>query len=285
MTELLNGKQIATDIRAHVTAVARELRTAGVLPALAIVVATKDESISWYVRSIVKAAEKAGLEARLIELPPNSQTTDIEAVLGELAVDATVHGIILQTPLPDGVHLDDLAELIPPNKDIDGISPVSMGRLVLGHPAFVPATAAAVMELLRRHGIELAGRRAVVIGRSAVVGKPVAQLLLRENATVTVCHSRTVDLAAVTREAEVLVVSVGKARLVGREHVRPGAVIVDVGTNTDASGALVGDVDAEAVTGVAGALTPVPGGVGPVTTALLLQHTVTAAAQATGAAV
>jgi methylenetetrahydrofolate dehydrogenase (NADP+)/methenyltetrahydrofolate cyclohydrolase len=285
VTELLNGKQIATDIRAHVTAVARELRTAGVLPALAIVVATKDESISWYVRSIVKAAEKAGLEARLIELPPNSQTSDIEAVLGELAVDATVHGIILQTPLPGGVHIDDLAELIPPNKDIDGISPVSMGRLVLGHPAFVPATAAAVMELLRRHGIELAGRRAVVIGRSAVVGKPVAQLLLRENATVTVCHSRTVDLAAVTREAEILVVSVGKARLVGREHVRPGAVIVDVGTNTDATGSLVGDVDAEAVTGVAGALTPVPGGVGPVTTALLLQHTVTAAAQATGAAV
>jgi methylenetetrahydrofolate dehydrogenase (NADP+)/methenyltetrahydrofolate cyclohydrolase len=285
VTELLNGKQIATDIRAHVTAVARELRTAGVLPALAIVVATKDESISWYVRSIVKAAEKAGLEARLIELPPNSQTSDIEAVLGELAVDATVHGIILQTPLPGGVHIDDLAELIPPNKDIDGISPVSMGRLVLGHPAFVPATAAAVMELLRRHGIELAGRRAVVIGRSAVVGKPVAQLLLRENATVTVCHSHTVDLAAVTREAEILVVSVGKARLVGREHVRPGAVIVDVGTNTDATGSLVGDVDAEAVTGVAGALTPVPGGVGPVTTALLLQHTVTAAAQATGAAV
>ena len=202
--------------------------------------------------------------------------------LQRLSADDTVHGIILQVPLPPGVDGVELATAIAPEKDVDGANPVSLGRLTAGLPAFAPATAAAVLRILDDHGVELAGRRAVVVGRSLVVGKPAAMLLLARDATVTVCHSRTRDLAARTSEAEILVAAVGRPRMLGAEHVAPGAVVVDVGTTPDENGNLVGDVDAEAVMGRAGALTPVPGGVGPVTTALLLHNTVTAAARAAG---
>lgn len=198
--------------------------------------------------------------------------------LNALSSDAEVHGIILQTPLPPGLRPEQLASSIVPAKDVDGANPLSLGRLTVGLPAFAPATAQAVIELLDCHGVELAGRRAVVVGRSAVVGKPVAQLLLRRDATVTVCHSRTTELAAVTREAEILVAAAGKPGLITADHVRPGAVVVDVGTNPAADGGLVGDVDGRKVTAIAGAVTPVPGGVGLVTTAQLMANTVTAAA-------
>ena len=188
----------------------------------------------------------------------------------------------MQTPLPPGVDFVGIAESIAPEKDVDGANPVSLGRLTAGLPAFAPATAAAVLRLLDDHGVELAGRRAVVVGRSLVVGKPAAMLLLARDATVTICHSRTKDLAARTSEADVLVAAVGRPRMLGAEHVGPGAVVIDVGTTPDENGNLVGDVDAEAVMGRAGAVTPVPGGVGPVTTALLLHNTVTAAEDAAG---
>ena len=193
-----------------------------------------------------------------------------------LSENPLIHGIVLQTPLPGGARLAELASLIDPAKDVDGANPTSLGRLMTGLPAFAPATAAAVLALLDFYEVALGGRRAVVVGRSAVVGKPVAQLLLARDATVTVCHSRTVDLAAVTSTAEVLVVAAGRAGLVGRGFVAGGAVVVDVGTNATADGGLAGDVD-PAVAEVAGALSPVPGGVGPVTTALLLRHVVSAA--------
>jgi len=194
-----------------------------------------------------------------------------------LSENPLIHGILLQTPLPGGARLADLAGEIDPAKDVDGANPTSLGRLMTGLPTFAPATAAAVLALLDHYEVALSGRRAVVVGRSAVVGKPVAQLLLARDATVTVCHSRTVDLAAVTSTAEVLVVAAGRPGLVGRGFVGPGAVVVDVGINATADGGLAGDVD-PAVAEVAGALSPVPGGVGPVTTALLLRHVVEAAA-------
>jgi methylenetetrahydrofolate dehydrogenase (NADP+)/methenyltetrahydrofolate cyclohydrolase len=203
--------------------------------------------------------------------------TGITATLTSLADDPEVHEIILQTPLPEGASLAALATLIPVQKDVDGASPESIGRLVAGLPAFAPATAEAVLALLDHYGVELRGRHAVVVGRSVVVGKPAAHLLLDRHATVTICHSRTADLAAVTRQADVLVAAAGRAGLIGPWHVSPGTTVIDVGTNATPEGGLAGDVD-PAVTGVAAALTPVPGGVGPVTTALLLRHVVEAAA-------
>jgi methylenetetrahydrofolate dehydrogenase (NADP+)/methenyltetrahydrofolate cyclohydrolase len=188
-----------------------------------------------------------------------------------------VAGIILTTPLPGGARLPDLAAAIDPAKDVDGANPVSLGRLMTGLPAFAPATAEAVLRLLDHHHVELEGRHAVVVGRSAVVGKPVAHLLLDRNATVTIAHSRTRDLAAITRQADVLVVAAGRAGLIGPDHVTPGATVIDVGTNATPDGGLAGDVDPK-VADVA-ALSPVPGGVGPVTTAILLRHVTDAAAR------
>lgn len=274
-TRALGGQELAATIRESVAAGASALTTAGLSPRLVVVTATADESSAWYVRSIVRAAQKVGIDAGVVDLTATPE--DLADCLAGLSAERAVHGIILQTPLPDGATLADLAAAIDPAKDVDGANPTSLGRLMAGRPAFAPATAAAVMAVLDHYAVPLEGRHAVVVGRSTVVGKPLAHLLLDRNATVTVCHSRTVDLAAVTARGDVLVAAAGRAGLIGARHVRPGAVVIDVGTNPTADGGLVGDVDAGAVTGVAGGLSPVPGGVGPVTTALLLQHTVQAA--------
>jgi methylenetetrahydrofolate dehydrogenase (NADP+)/methenyltetrahydrofolate cyclohydrolase len=270
----LSGRELAASIRAETAARAGELAAAGRPPRLAVVTATADEASAWYVRTLARAAARAGIACEVTDLI--SSPDGIGAALAGLSARADVHGILLQTPLPGGARLAKLAGSIDPAKDVDGANPVSLGRLMTGLPAFAPATAAAVLALLDFYEIALSGRRAVVVGRSAVVGKPVAQLLLARDATVTVCHSRTVDLAAVTSTAEVLVVAAGRAGLIGPSHVAAGAVVVDVGTNATADGGLAGDVD-PAVAEVAAALSPVPGGVGPVTTALLLRHVVSAA--------
>ena len=282
MTQLLEGKKTAGAIRAEAAETVQLLRAAGTVPSLALVLATADESAAWYTRSIVRAGEKIGIDVRVERLADDASAVDVRSALVRLSADDTVHGIILQTPLPLGVEVIDVAGAIAPEKDVDGTNPVSLGRLTAGLPAFAPATAAAVLRVLDDHGIELSGRRAVVVGRSLVVGKPVAMLLLERDATVTICHSRTRDLAARTSEADVLVAAVGRPRMLGAEHIGPGAVVIDVGTTPDAEGNLVGDVDTDAVLGKAGAVTPVPGGVGPVTTALLLHNTVTAAERAAG---
>ncbi len=281
-TQLLEGKKSAAAIRDDAAATVQRLRAAGLVPSLALVLATADESAAWYTRAIARAGEKVAIDVRVERLADDASAATVRAALQRLSADDTVHGIILQVPLPPGVDGVELATAIAPEKDVDGANPVSFGRLTAGLPAFAPATAAAVLRILDDHGVEMAGRRAVVVGRSLVVGKPAAVLLLARDATVTVCHSRTRDLAARTSEADVLVAAVGRPRMLGAEHVAPGAVVVDVGTTPDENGKLVGDVDAEAVMGRAGALTPVPGGVGPVTTALLLHNTVTAAARAAG---
>lgn len=273
----LSGAELAAAIRERVAGTAAELSAAGIAPRLVVVVATEDGSSVWYVRSIARAAEKVGIACDIIELGADASAERILETLTALSGDVAVHGIILQTPLPAGLDLQTLASAIHPAKDVDGANPASLGLLAAGLRAFAPATAEAVVSLLDHHGIELAGRHVVVVGRSTVVGTPLAHLVLARDATVTVCHSRTPVLAEHTARGDVVVVAVGKPGLVTGEHIAPGAVVVDVGTNPTDDGKLIGDVDAEKVARKAGSLTPVPGGVGPVTTALLLWHTVEAA--------
>ncbi|MGH3702931.1 MAG: bifunctional 5,10-methylenetetrahydrofolate dehydrogenase/5,10-methenyltetrahydrofolate cyclohydrolase [Pseudonocardiaceae bacterium] len=272
---VLAGKDLAARIRAETAEAAAELSGRGRPPKLAVVTATADEASAWYVRSIATAAGKAGIACDVVDLGAGADTDTIGATLLDLSAQVAVGGVILATPLPRGARLGVLAQCIDLAKDIDGANPLSLGRLAAGLPAFAPATAEAVVRLLEYHSVELAGRHVVVVGRSTVVGKPAAHLLLDRHATVTICHSHTVDLAEITRSADVLIAAVGRAGLITARHLRPGAIVIDVGTNPTAGGGLAGDVDPAAAE-VAGALTPVPGGVGPVTTALLLEHTVRA---------
>jgi methylenetetrahydrofolate dehydrogenase (NADP+) / methenyltetrahydrofolate cyclohydrolase len=280
MSMLIDGRAIAGAVNERTALAAERLRadaTAPAVPTLALVVPTDDEGTAWYVRSIRRTGERLGIDCR-VDTMVSASREEIARRLAELSADPSVHGVVCQTPLPKGTTLAEVAGSIEPAKDVDGANPTSLGMLAAGVTgAFAPATAAAVLEILRSTGVRLEGRRAVVVGRSTVVGKPAALLMLSEHATVTVCHSRTSDLAAVCREADVLVAAVGWPGLIGASHVRPGAVVIDVGTNPTPDGELVGDVDAAAVDEVAGALTPVPGGVGPVTTAMLLHQTVRAA--------
>jgi methylenetetrahydrofolate dehydrogenase (NADP+)/methenyltetrahydrofolate cyclohydrolase len=277
MTRIIDGTSLAVSIRDETSTAARELTAQGRQPKLAVVLATEDESTAWYVRSIARAAQQTGIDCDIVDVGPSATTEAMCDVLTALSHDPDVHGIILQTPLPAYADLDTLREAIDPAKDIDGANPVSLGRLVANLPAFAPSTAQAVMAVLNDHGITLRGKTVAVVGRSTVVGAPTAQLLTRADATVTVCHRHTADLAAHTRDAEIVIVAVGIPGLITAEHVAEGAIVIDVGTTATDDGRLLGDVDAMSVEGRAGALTPVPGGVGPVTTALLLQHTVQAA--------
>jgi methylenetetrahydrofolate dehydrogenase (NADP+) / methenyltetrahydrofolate cyclohydrolase len=277
---LIDGRKLATEIGATLT---ERVAALGTPPGLAIVVATEDGGAAWYVRSLLRTAQRLGIAAHRIDLPTDADATTIRAALAQQCATPGVHGVICQTPLPGGLRLEDVGTAIDPAVDVDGANPVSLGLLAAGSPdAFPPATAAAVLRILDHEQVELAGRRAVVVGRSNVVGKPAALMLLARHATVTVCHSRTVDLPAVAREADVLVAAVGRPQLVTAGFVKPGAVVIDVGTNATPDGGLVGDVDTASVEQVAGAVTPVPGGVGPVTTMLLMSHVVTAAERAAG---
>ncbi len=277
---LIDGRPLAASIREQTAADVAELSARGIVPRLAAVVATDDPATAWYVRSIAKAAGQVGIP--LDELLLEGGSPDVAGALRGLSARDDVHGIICLTPLPGGLTLAEAGEHIAPGKDVDGAGPLSLGRLAAGLPAFAPATAQAVMEILEHVGAALNGLEAVVVGRSIVVGKPLALLLLAEHATVTVCHSRTRDLAAVTSRADVLIAAVGRPQLLGGDHVKEGAIVIDVGTNATDDGGLVGDVDTAAVEPVAAGVTPVPGGVGPVTTAVLLRNVVTAARRAAG---
>jgi methylenetetrahydrofolate dehydrogenase (NADP+) / methenyltetrahydrofolate cyclohydrolase len=280
---IIDGRAVAAAVSAQTAASAALLRERGVAPTLAVLVPTDDEGTARYVRSIGTSAAKLGVDCQVHRLSPPAGQADVAGALARLSLDPAVHGVICQTPLPDGVDLAVAGSAILVTKDVDGASPESLGRVAAGVPgAFPPATAAAVLEILRHEQVPLEGRRAVVVGRSNVVGKPVALLLLAAQATVTICHSRTRDLAEVCREADILVVAAGRPALVGAGYVAPGAVVIDVGTNPTGDGGLVGDVDTGAVIGIASAVTPVPGGVGPVTTAQLLRHTIRAALSASG---
>ncbi len=275
----IDGRAIAARLRAQAAEVASALRERGVQPMLAVADPTAgDEGAAWYMRSISRAAEQTGIGCQIHPVDPADGQEAVTSLLTRLSGDPAVHGVICQAPLPPGLTAVAAGACIAVAKDVDGANPASLGQLAAGlGGAFAPATAAAVIEILRAEGVPLEGRRAVVVGRSTVVGKPVALLLLAENATVTVCHSRTAGLAAVCREADVLVAAAGRPGLIGAAHVAPGAVVIDVGITATPGGVMAGDVDEAAVTPAAAALTPVPGGVGPVTTAQLLRQTAAAA--------
>jgi methylenetetrahydrofolate dehydrogenase (NADP+)/methenyltetrahydrofolate cyclohydrolase len=272
MTRLIDGRAIAGEIADEVKAlVARAARP----PRLAVVLPSDDEAAGWYVRSIQRTASRVGIACQVDELFEEGASA-LARRLDVLSGDPDVDGIICQTPLPGGLRLADVGSHIAPAKDVDGANPVSLGRLAAGMTSFAPATAAAVLEILRREQVRLTGARVVVVGRSVVVGKPVALLLLAQDATVTVCHSRTKDLAEVCACADVLVAAVGRAGFIGAAHIKPGAVVIDVGTNPVEGGGFVGDVASDEA-GAASALTPVPGGVGSVTTMMLMLQVARAA--------
>lgn len=282
---LLEGAPIAATIRAAVAADVASLRAArGRAPGLAVVVCGRSAPSIVYLERILKACADAGIDARFEEVggdDPAGQGAGLRSTLLRLNADPTVSGIIVQMPLPAGIPLRTVIDAIDPMKDIDGIHPLNAGLLRLGYEGFVPATAHAAMEILRRSGIPIEGADAVVIGRSAVVGMPVASMLVQAGATVTVCHSRTRDLAANVRRADIVVVAAGRPGLITGSMLKSGAVVVDVGINL-VDGRIVGDVDFESARDVAGAITPVPGGVGPLTNALLLAHVVRAAQRQAG---
>ncbi|MGM9634711.1 MAG: bifunctional methylenetetrahydrofolate dehydrogenase/methenyltetrahydrofolate cyclohydrolase FolD [Candidatus Avispirillum sp.] len=283
MAHIIDGKRIAAEVRADIAdRVAAFKAENGFAPGLAVVIVGSDPASCVYVRNKKKACEAAGMNSRVIELSESTTQEELLACVNELAEDSTVHGILVQLPLPK--HLDENAVIavIPPEKDVDAFTTENVGRIMLGDFDFLPCTPAGIMTMLRREGIEIAGKRCVVIGRSNIVGKPMAMLLLHANGTVTVCHSRTQSLAEVTREADILVVAIGKARFVTADMVKPGAVVIDVGMNRDGEGKLCGDVDFDSVEKVAGAITPVPGGVGPMTITTLLENTLTAARRSVG---
>lgn len=296
----LDGKTTAKALRSETTArcAAFTART-GVVPGLTVLLVGHHPASAVYVRNKEKAALEAGMRSEVIRLPEDAGEAAILDAVRRLNAERSVHGILVQLPLPSGVDEHRVLEAIDPGKDVDGFHPVNAGRLSIGLPGFVPCTPAGIVELLRRHEIPMAGRRAVVVGRSNIVGKPMALLLLREHCTVTVCHSRTVDLEAVTREADILVAAIGRTATIRGRHVKPGAVVVDVGMNTvrdeaeardlfgddpgrlreirERGSTLVGDVHPREVGARAGWLTPVPGGVGPLTIAMLLANTLRAA--------
>jgi methylenetetrahydrofolate dehydrogenase (NADP+) / methenyltetrahydrofolate cyclohydrolase len=275
---VIDGKAVAADIRAEIARGVSDFAAAngGRLPGLATVLVGEDPASHVYVGNKRKQAEEVGMRSLHREL---DASTPQEAVLGlvqELNADDDVDGILVQLPLPEHIDQDAVIAAIDPNKDVDGLTAGSAGLLAQGRPGLVPCTAQGVMELLRRAEVENEGAEAVVVGRSILVGRPLASLLLNDSATVTVCHSRTRDLAAVCRRADILVAAVGSPRLVTGDWVKPGAAVIDVGVNRTDDG-LVGDVDFDAAREVAGAITPVPGGVGPMTIAMLLRNTLTAA--------
>ncbi len=283
MTTILDGKAVAATIRAEVKAEAAELHARyGVKPSLAVVLVGTDPASQVYVRNKRLACQDVGIEARDHLFPEGLTEASLLALVRELNGAPDVHGILVQLPIPGGIDATRVLDAVDPAKDVDGFHPENLGRLLAGQPTVVPSTPAGIMAILDHYGIALRGRLATVVGRSRIVGKPVAQLLLGRDATVTMAHSKTPDLAAVTRQADVLVVAAGRARLIGAAHVKPGATVIDVGVNRLETGKLAGDVDFAAVEPVASAITPVPGGVGPTTIAMLMRSTLAACRRQVG---
>ncbi len=273
---LLDGKKIASEIRENVARRAEELKARGVVPGLAVILVGEDPASKVYVGQKEKACREAGFKSDLLRLPESTTQEELLSVIGRLNADPSVHGILVQLPLPSRIDPEAVIAAIDPAKDVDGFHPVNVGHLVSGVPGMVPCTPLGIVRMLESYRIPLAGKHAVIVGRSSIVGKPLAHLLLARDCTVTVCHSRTQDLAYFTRQADVLVAAAGRPKLITADMVKPGAVVVDVGINRLESG-LAGDVDFEAVREVAGWITPVPGGVGPLTIAMLLENTLAAA--------
>jgi methylenetetrahydrofolate dehydrogenase (NADP+)/methenyltetrahydrofolate cyclohydrolase len=275
MYTILDGKRVAQLEKERCAKDATALRTRGIDPTLAVILVGANPASQVYVRNKTLACAAAGIRSEQISLPEDTTQTALLAVIADLAARDDVHGILCQLPLPR--HIDEQAVLwaIPPEKDADCFHPVNVGKLTIGTPTVLPCTPAGIMTLLKEYNIDVTGKHCVVIGRSNIVGKPMALLLLQSNATVSICHSRTADLPAITRQADVLISAVGRARFVTADMVKEGAVVVDVGMNRDEAGRLCGDVDFDAVAPKTSYITPVPGGVGPMTIATLMRNTIT----------
>lgn len=282
MAQIIDGLAVAARVRQQTAELVRKVKDeTGVVPGLAVVLVGEDPASQSYVRMKEKDCAEVGIASFDYRRPADTSQEELNAIIAECNANPAVHGILVQFPLPG--HLDEEAALalISPEKDADGLHPINMGRLVRGLPAARACTPWGVMRLLDEYGIDPSGMNAVVIGRSSIVGKPQALMLLERNATVTVCHSRTANLPAVCRQADILVAAVGRPKMVGADYIKPGAVVIDVGINRTDEG-LVGDVDFDAVESIASAITPVPGGVGPMTRAMLVLNTAEAAARAAG---
>ena len=273
----IDGKAIAAALRAEIAAEVIELKKQGITPGLAVILVGDDPASQTYVRNKQKACEEVGFHGEQINLPATTTQEELLAVVQELNDRTDIHGILCQLPLPKGLDDGLVIAAIDPRKDVDAFHAENVGHIMIGDQKFLPCTPAGVMELIHRSGIEVAGKHCVVIGRSNIVGKPMAMLLLQENGTVTICHSRTQGLAEICRQADILVAAVGRAKFVTADMVKPGATVIDVGINRDENGKLCGDVDYDAVESIVGAITPVPGGVGAVTTSVLMKHVIIAA--------
>ncbi len=276
MPQIIDGKAISAQIKDELKEKVQRLKENGVHICLAVVQVGDDPASSVYVGNKKKACAYIGIESLSYELPAETTQEELLRLIGELNGRADVNGILVQLPLPAQIDEDAVIRAIDPKKDVDGFHPQSVGALCIGQPGFVSCTPAGIIQLLRRSGVEIAGKECVVIGRSNIVGKPMALLLLRENATVTVAHSKTRNLQEVTRRADILIVAVGKPRMITREYVKEGAVVIDVGVHRNENNKLCGDVDYEDVAPVCSAITPVPGGVGPMTIAMLMNNCVEA---------
>lgn len=282
MAKIIDGKAISATIRQEVAEETKRFQAeTGVTPGLAVVIVGSDPGSQLYVSNKEKACAEVGFFSEKHELPEETSEEDLLALVEKLNNDEKIHGVLVQLPLPSHINEDKIIDTIHPMKDVDGFHPVSIGNLLIGKPGFVPCTPHGIIVLLERSGIDIAGKNAVVVGRSNIVGKPVSVLLLQENATVTICHSKTRDLAAETRRADILVAAIGKARMITADMVKDGVAVIDVGMNR-VDGKWAGDVDFGEVEKKASAITPVPGGVGPMTIAMLMQNTLKSAMMRAG---
>ena len=273
----IEGKLLAAQVKDRVAAGVAQLKEKGIEPCLAVIMVGENPASQVYVKGKVKDCAECGIKSLEIHLPAETTQNELLQKLDEVADDASVHGLLVQLPLPAHIDEKTVIEAIPPQKDVDGFTAVNVGRMMIGEECFLPCTPAGCMEMIRSTGVSISGKNAVVIGRSNIVGKPAAMLLLRENATVTICHSRTENLKQVCANADILVAAVGRAGFVTGDMIKPGAVVIDVGINRNTQGKLCGDVDYDAAAEKAGYITPVPGGVGLMTRAMLMQNTLQAA--------
>ena len=275
--ERIDGKKISQDIKDEVKVEVAELNARGIYPCLAVVLVGDDPASHVYVRNKIKACEYTGIKSVSINLPADTEENELLERVQELNADPSVHGILVQLPLPPQIDEDKVINAIDPDKDVDGFSPISVGRLSIGLPGFRSCTPSGIIELIKRSGVSIDGKNCVIVGRSNIVGKPMAMLLLRENGTVTVCHSHTKNLREITRQADILVAAIGKPEFFTACDIKEGAVVIDVGMDRDENGKLCGDVDYDSASQKASYITPVPGGVGPMTIAMLMKNCVEAA--------
>lgn len=275
--EVINGKDLAKELREKMTKEVSEMTANGLTPHLTVILVGEDPASKSYVSGKEKACKETGISSEIIRLPETTSEADLLKQIEELNNDEKVHGILVQLPLPEHIDEDKVIEAIVPSKDVDGFHPINIGYMMTGKDTFLPCTPYGVVTMLKSRDIEIEGKNVVVVGRSNIVGKPVGQLLLNENATVTYCHSRTKDISAVTKTADILVVAVGRAHFINGDDIKEGAVVIDVGVNRIEDGSLTGDVDFDSAKEKASYITPVPQGVGPMTITMLLENTIKAA--------